>query len=83
MDNSAKQDSRAAKLEKLLLELPKCFRKDTIDDWAVEFCYVNSKANRKRLAQALYHVRWSSLELVPLYARLVATLNQVSQPDGL
>jgi len=75
--SSEKTDTRSAKLEQLLLELPNCYRKDLIDNWAVEFCYVNSKANRKRLAQALYRVRWSSLELLPFYARLVATLNQV------
>jgi regulator of nonsense transcripts 2 len=41
----------------------------------VEFCYLNSKANRKKLARALYNVPRTSLELLPYYSRLVATLS--------
>lgn len=41
----------------------------------VEFCYLNSKASRKKLAQALFSVPRTSLELLPYYSRLVATLS--------
>jgi regulator of nonsense transcripts 2 len=41
----------------------------------VEFCYLNSKANRKKLARALFNVPRTSLELLPYYSRLVATLS--------
>jgi regulator of nonsense transcripts 2 len=41
----------------------------------VEFCYLNSKANRKKLVRALFSVPRTSLELLPYYSRLVATLS--------
>jgi len=41
----------------------------------VEFCYVNSKSNRKRLVRALFNVPRTSLELLPYYSRMVATLS--------
>lgn len=41
----------------------------------VEFCYLNSKANRKKLAWALFNVPRTSLELLTYYSRLVATLS--------
>lgn len=41
---------------------------------AKEFCYLNSKGNRKHLVTTLYAVPWQSLELIPNYARLAATL---------
>ncbi|KAM0848666.1 hypothetical protein ACQ4PT_054249 [Festuca glaucescens] len=42
---------------------------------SVEFCYLNSKASRKKLARALFSVPRTSLELLPYYSRLVATLS--------
>lgn len=62
-------------LDNLLLRLPRCVSRDLIDQWTVEFCYLNSKANRKKLARALYNVPRTSLELLPYYSRLVATLS--------
>lgn len=41
----------------------------------VEFCYLNSKANRKKLVRALFNVPRTSLELLPYYSRMVATLS--------
>nr|GMD06497.1 regulator of nonsense transcripts UPF2 [Ipomoea batatas] len=41
----------------------------------VEFCYVNSKSNRKKLVRALFNVPRTSLELLPYYSRMVATLS--------
>jgi regulator of nonsense transcripts 2 len=41
----------------------------------VEFCYLNSKVNRKKLVRALFSVPRTSLELLPYYSRLVATLS--------
>lgn len=41
----------------------------------MEFCYLNSKSNRKRLVRALFNVPRTSLELLPYYSRLVATLS--------
>ncbi|XP_010253476.1 PREDICTED: regulator of nonsense transcripts UPF2 isoform X2 [Nelumbo nucifera] len=52
-------------LDALLQRLPGC----------VEFCYLNSKSNRKRLVRALFNVPRTSLELLPYYSRMVATLS--------
>lgn len=41
----------------------------------VEFCYLNSKSNRKKLVRALFNVPRTSLELLPYYSRMVATLS--------
>lgn len=41
----------------------------------VEFCYLNSKASRKKLVRALFSVPRTSLELLPYYSRMIATLS--------
>ncbi|KAJ6432783.1 hypothetical protein OIU84_019923 [Salix udensis] len=55
--------------------LPGCVSRDLIDQLTVEFCYLNSKSNRKRLVRALFNVPRTSLELLPYYSRMVATLS--------
>ncbi|XP_022744758.1 regulator of nonsense transcripts UPF2-like isoform X2 [Durio zibethinus] len=62
-------------LDALLQRLPGCVSRDLIDQLAVEFCYLNSKSNRKRLVRALFNVPRTSLELLPYYSRMVATLS--------
>ncbi|AQK72835.1 Regulator of nonsense transcripts UPF2, partial [Zea mays] len=64
-----------ASLDNILQRLPGCVSRDLIDQLTVEFCYLNSKANRKKLARALFNVNRTSLELLPYYSRLVATLS--------
>ncbi|KAJ4812115.1 Regulator of nonsense transcripts 2 [Rhynchospora pubera] len=63
-----------ASLDALLQRLPSCVSRDLIDQLTVEFCYLNSKATRKRLVRALFGVPRTSLELLPYYSRMVATL---------
>ncbi|TVU15168.1 hypothetical protein EJB05_38675 [Eragrostis curvula] len=62
-------------LDNMLQKLPRCVSRDLIDQLTVEFCYLNSKANRKKLVRALFTVPRTSLELLPYYSRLVATLS--------
>ncbi|KAK9283344.1 hypothetical protein L1049_011586 [Liquidambar formosana] len=62
-------------LDGLLQRLPGCVSRDLIDQLTVEFCYLNSKSNRKRLVRALFNVPRTSLELLPYYSRMVATLS--------
>ncbi|OMO81089.1 MIF4G-like, type 3 [Corchorus olitorius] len=62
-------------LDALLQRLPGCVSRDLIDHLTVEFCYLNSKSNRKRLVRALFNVPRTSLELLPYYSRMVATLS--------
>ncbi|PON64321.1 26S proteasome regulatory complex, non-ATPase subcomplex, Rpn1 subunit [Trema orientale] len=62
-------------LDALLQRLPGCVSRDLIDQLTVEFCYLNSKANRKKLVRALFNVPRTSLELIAYYSRMVATLS--------
>ncbi|XVE68979.1 hypothetical protein DITRI_Ditri09bG0113600 [Diplodiscus trichospermus] len=62
-------------LDALLQRLPGCVSRDLIDQLTVEFCYLNSKSNRKRLVRTLFNVPRTSLELLPYYSRMVATLS--------
>ncbi|XP_050209563.1 regulator of nonsense transcripts UPF2 isoform X2 [Mercurialis annua] len=62
-------------LDALLQRLPGCVSRDLIDQLTVEFCYLNSKSNRKKLVRALFSVPRTSLELLPYYSRMVATLS--------
>ncbi|KAL3617609.1 Regulator of nonsense transcripts upf2 [Castilleja foliolosa] len=62
-------------LEALLHRLPSCVSRDLIDQLTVEFCYLNSKSSRKKLVRALFNVPRTSLELLPYYSRMVATLS--------
>ncbi|XP_038690259.1 regulator of nonsense transcripts UPF2-like isoform X1 [Tripterygium wilfordii] len=62
-------------LDVLLQRLPGCVSRDLIDQLTVDFCYLNSKSNRKKLVRALFNVPRTSLELLPYYSRMVATLS--------
>ncbi|GAU44189.1 hypothetical protein TSUD_373240 [Trifolium subterraneum] len=62
-------------LDALLQRLPGCVGRDLIDQLTVEFCYLNSKSNRKKLVRALFSVPRTSLELLAYYSRMVATLS--------
>uniref|UniRef100_A0A5B6Z5R2 Putative regulator of nonsense transcripts UPF2 isoform X2 n=1 Tax=Davidia involucrata TaxID=16924 RepID=A0A5B6Z5R2_DAVIN len=62
-------------LDALLQRLPGCVSRDLIDQLTVEFCYLNSKSNRKKLVRALFNVPRTSLELLPYYSRMVGTLS--------
>ncbi|KAJ6317551.1 hypothetical protein OIU76_013149 [Salix suchowensis] len=64
-----------ANLDALLQRLPGCVSRDLIDQLTVDFCYVNSKLSRKKLVRALFNVPRTSLELLPYYSRMVATLS--------
>ncbi|MEW5315382.1 MAG: hypothetical protein WDW38_006816 [Sanguina aurantia] len=50
---------------------------DLCDEVAVNFCFVSSKAARRRLVKALCSVPRASLQLLPYYARVVAVLGQL------
>ncbi|CAN0203100.1 unnamed protein product, partial [Ectocarpus fasciculatus] len=57
-------------------ELPNCHNQERVDEFAKKFCYVNSKSARKKLVAALFNVPRQALDLLPMYARLVAILDQ-------
>ncbi|CAN0456008.1 unnamed protein product, partial [Ectocarpus sp. 8 AP-2014] len=58
-------------------ELPNCHNQERVDEFAKKFCYVNSKSARKKLVAALFNVPRQARDLLPMYARLVAILDQV------
>lgn len=60
--------------------LSNCVNKELIDSVAIEFLLnLNTKSNRKKLARVLFGVQRTRLDLLPFFARLVATINLVSQ----
>ncbi|KAJ7217953.1 transcription factor [Mycena pura] len=66
-------------LTALLVRLPDANRA-LIDQAAIDFAFLNSKAARKRLVKFLGQVPKNRTDLIPHYSRLVATLNKY-MPD--
>ncbi|CDM35713.1 Up-frameshift suppressor 2 [Penicillium roqueforti FM164] len=74
-----------AQVDSLLAKLPELQTKDQVDQFALDFCWVNSKASRNRLIKAMSDIPKGRIDLLPLYSRLVATLGQYLPdiPQGL
>ena len=74
-----------AQVDSLLAKLPELQNKDAVDQLALEFCFLNSKASRNRLLKALQDIPKGRSDLLPMYSRLVATLGQYLSdvPQGL
>ncbi|CAD6501276.1 BgTH12-01528 [Blumeria graminis f. sp. triticale] len=64
----------------LLARLPDLTNKELIDQAAVDFCFLNSKASRNRLIKAVQEIPKGRSDLLPSYSRLVATLGKY-MPD--
>lgn len=69
-----------AQVDALLTRLPEFTNKDAVDETAIDFCFLNSKASRNRLIKALTEVPKGRTDLLPFWSRLVATLGQY-MPD--
>lgn len=65
-----------AQVDALLIRLPDLQTKEMVDQAAVDFCFLNSKASRNRLIKAVQEVPKGRSDLMPLYSRLVATLGR-------
>lgn len=74
-----------AQVDALLARLPELTNKDIVDQTAIDFCFLNSKASRNRLVKALTEVPKGRSDLLPLWSRLVATLGRYMPdvPKGL
>lgn len=74
-----------AQVDAVLARLPDLTSKETIDQMAIDFCYLNSKASRNRLIKALTEVPKGRGDLLPSWSRLVATLGRYMSdvPKGL
>ncbi|KAH9832305.1 ARM repeat-containing protein [Rhodofomes roseus] len=67
-------------LTALLARLPDATNRTMIDQAAVDFAFLNSKAARKRLGRFMTQIPKSRIDLLPHYSRLIATLNKY-MPD--
>ena len=69
-----------AQVDALLARLPELQSKEQVDQAAMDFCFLNSKASRNRFIKAVQEVPKGRSDLLPLYSRLVATLGK-HMPD--
>ncbi|THV02346.1 ARM repeat-containing protein [Dendrothele bispora CBS 962.96] len=67
-------------LSALLTRLPDATNRALVDQAAIDFAFLNSKAARKRLVKFLGQVPKNRTDLLPHYSRLVATLSKY-MPD--
>ncbi|WVQ63661.1 uncharacterized protein L199_001814 [Kwoniella botswanensis] len=74
------QSGPAARLTALFAALPEANNREVLDKLAVEFAFLNSKAARKRLIKFIGEVPKQRTDLLPHYARFVATLDRY-MPD--
>ena len=65
-----------AQVDALLARLHELTNKDQVDQFAYDFGFLNSKASRNRLVKGIQEVPKGRTDLLPLYARLVATLGR-------
>lgn len=74
-----------AQVDAILARLPDLTSKEVIDQTAIEFCFLNSKASRNRLVKALTEIPKGRADLLPFWSRLAATLGQYMPdiPKGL
>ncbi|GBM68838.1 Regulator of nonsense transcripts 2, partial [Araneus ventricosus] len=81
MDDTEEEAAASNTANKVLLDhflnsLLNCVNREMIDQAAVDFCMnLNTRPNRKKLVKALFLVPRTRLDLLPFYARFVATLN--------
>ena len=73
---SSSTGAGSAELSVFMHKLSLCVNRELIDKLAVEFCYLNSKTNRQKLANFLYEIPKGRMEVIPYYSRLIATLNK-------
>jgi regulator of nonsense transcripts 2 len=72
--------SVGTQVDAVLARLPELTTKDAVDQTAIDFCFLNSKASRNRLVKAVQDIPKGRSDLLPIYSRLVATLGKY-MPD--
>ncbi|KAK6537369.1 hypothetical protein TWF694_011561 [Orbilia ellipsospora] len=70
-----------AQVDALLIRLPGLTNRDLIDSFAYDFCFLNSKASRNRLIKVLEDIPKGRSDLLPYYARLIASLSKAGLTD--
>ena len=69
-----------AQVDAVLARLPALQTRDQVDQLAMDFCFLNSKASRNRLIKAVQDIPKGRSDLLSSYSRLVATLGKY-MPD--
>ncbi|KAI8874270.1 ARM repeat-containing protein [Ramicandelaber brevisporus] len=64
------------KLGELISRLPDMVNRQRADEFAVNFCYLNTRSAREQLIATLMNVPRGRTDLLPYYARLLATLSR-------
>ncbi|KAL3089958.1 hypothetical protein niasHS_006410 [Heterodera schachtii] len=79
---SSMLSSGSSSMHELLERLPNCINRDLIDAGALDFLrnYARSKTHRKRLVQHFLQAPVDRLDLLPFYARFLATVRP-AYPD--
>jgi regulator of nonsense transcripts 2 len=72
--------SVGTQVDAILARLPELNTKDAVDQTAIDFCFLNSKASRNRLIKAVQEIPKGRSDLLPIYSRLIATLGKY-MPD--
>lgn len=81
---NGEEEGKTNKLLILLQEkLPECTNKIKADEFCVSFCYVTTKNARKKVTEALFRVPRTRYELIPNYARIVASLSRIYPTIGV
>lgn len=76
------EDTPQIRVAALLEEkLPEATSKQRAVDFCVSFCYLNSKAARKKLVAALLKLNRNRYELFPTYSRIIASLHRLFPLD--
>lgn len=65
-----------AQVDALLAQLTELSNRDQVDQFAIDFCFLNSKASRNRLLKAIQDIPKGRSDLLSIYSRLVATLGK-------
>ena len=71
---SPEDGKSAASIKTFFEKLPTMQSRNLADQAAIDFCYINSKAMRRRLADVLIELPCRRLDLLPFIGRLLATL---------
>lgn len=80
-NESGQNTSKKMLFDAFISNLPTCVNRAMIDNAATEFCMTfNTKANRKKLVKALFSVNRNRIDLLPFYARFIATISPCA-PD--
>ncbi|KAK9475489.1 putative nonsense-mediated mRNA decay factor [Dipodascopsis tothii] len=81
-DGSLSNQSIGAQMDLILLRLPEMTNRESVDQVAIDFCLLNSRASRNRLAKCLRSIPKSRQDLIPFFGRLVASLSKVFSDIG-